>query len=95
MTEAISGAPTDSISTTPNPFHVEAPSPRGPEMVFHDPLSHYLPSRMQTSLHASPKPNRIALKRAGTRKPATRAAAIEAVSQELKLLARSKESPAG
>jgi hypothetical protein len=65
-------------------------------MVFHDPLSPEVPEwHAKSSFHGSRKPQRVELKRGSRREPATRAAAIEAVSRELKLLALSRGISAG
>jgi hypothetical protein len=72
-------------------FPGEVPPPRGPEMVFHDPFSHDLPPKQaDIPVHSSPKPQRVEGKRTNSNQPATRAAAIEAVVRDLKLLALSK-----
>jgi hypothetical protein len=69
-------------------FTSQAPLPRGPEMVFHDPFSHDLPEKhADISVRGSRKPQRVERQRTGSRQPATRADAIEAVLRELKLLA--------
>jgi len=74
----------------------EAPSPLGTEMVFHDPFSHDLPEKhADMRFDSSRKPHRMERKRPESKQPPTRAAAIEAVSRELKILARSKGIPAG
>lgn len=71
-----------------------AASPRGPELVFHDPFANDLPEKQaDISFRSSRKPQRVERKRTGSRQPATRADAIEAVLRELKLLAVSNGIP--
>lgn len=77
-------------------FGSEVPSPRGPEMVFHDPFSLSLPEKHAgLRLYGSRKSHRVERKRPESRQPDTRAAAIEAVSREVQILARSKGISAG
>jgi hypothetical protein len=78
------------------------PSPRGPEMVFHDPLADLVSEQRTESrgasfspFRASPKANRFEAKRQRRRLPASRADAIDAVSRELELLARRRGNPLG
>lgn len=72
------------------------PSPRGPGVVFYDPFSLDLPAKQAAILFRGPrKAHRVKRKRTGIRQPDTRAAAIEAVSRELKLLALRKGIPEG
>ena len=79
-----------------------APSPKGPELVFHDPLSNFVseqqagsPGVPMMSLRGSRGPDRTEPNRSRTRMPATRADAIEAVSRDLELLARRRGNRAG
>lgn len=79
-----------------------APSPKGPELVFHDPLSKLIseqqagsPGVPMMSLGDSRGPDRTEQNRLRRRMPATRADAIEAVSRDLELLARRRGNRAG
>lgn len=74
----------------------ESPAPRGAEMVFHDPFAHDLSEKYpDIRFYGSRTLREVEQKRAVSKQPATRAAAIEAVSRELQALARSKGISAG
>lgn len=97
--EATSFMSTDPIRNSPKALLAAAPSPQGPELVFHDPLHASGPEQQPVrsrvpaiTLHGSPELNP---KRLTNKRPATRADRLEAVSRDLRLLARGRGSSAG
>jgi hypothetical protein len=85
------------VPNSPEPLPPAAPSPKGPELVFHDPLPTSEPEQQAgrsrvpvLSFHCDPVP-----KHRKNKRPATRADRLEAVSRELKVLARGRGSSAG
>jgi hypothetical protein len=95
MTDARSNMAVDPIWDSRNPLVVAAPSPKGAEMVFHDPLPAPM-SKGQASrapvvlFDDSPEPKPLKNER-----PATRADRLETVSRELKVLAHRRGKSTG
>ncbi|MDQ0865060.1 hypothetical protein QF036_002641 [Arthrobacter globiformis] len=99
MTEPTPGIPFATIEDSPQPSPACAPSPTA-AVVFHDPLSGSLPEGQALRSHAplesshrSSTSNRFGPKHLKKSRLAARAAAIEAVSRELQLLAQRRGKP--
>jgi hypothetical protein len=89
----------DPLRNSPKQVPAADPRPQGAELIFHDPLPTPEPEQGParsgfpvTSLYGSPESQPKRLKKEG---PATRADRLEAVSRELKLLARGRGRSAG
>lgn len=102
MTEPLPGITSQGIRNSPTPALAGAPTPRGPELVFHDPFANSVagqradaPDGPLMPVRSSPGPDPAEPKRLKRRWPATRAEAIEAVSRDLDLLLQRSGNSAG
>ena len=95
MTDAKSNMADDPVWNSRTSLVVAAPSPKGAEMVFHDPLPTPKPESQRSRVpvvffYDSPEPKPLKNER-----PATRADRLEAVSRELKVLAHRRGKSTG
>ena len=106
VTDPLESRPSVDALNSPRPLLAGVQSPRGSELVFHDPLSHTGGRLSNTGgglhtgirdaavpLRGSSGPDRLAADRSKRRRPGTRADAIEAVRQDLRLLALRRGNP--